>query len=86
MNLLLWVTTGALLAWAASFRAEELRYRRLLVDVAFGAIGGLLAGMAAVPLAQWLSFDTDWRGLAVALLGAAVMLLIANLRLHRDGR
>lgn len=85
MNIALWLTTGALLALAASFRSLALRRQRLLIDVGFGATGALLAGMASVPAVQWLSFETDWQGLGAAIFGAAAMLLIARLRIGRDG-
>lgn len=83
MNMVLWLALGALLAVGASFQSLTLRRQRLLIDASFGATGALLAGMASVPAAQWLSFETDWHGLVAAAFGAIAMLLIAHLRAGR---
>lgn len=86
MNMVLWLATCALLALVVSFRAPALRRERLLVDAAAAGLGAWFAGAAAVPVTHWLSFETDWTGLAVAAGGAAVMLgatgLLARLHQH----
>jgi uncharacterized membrane protein YeaQ/YmgE (transglycosylase-associated protein family) len=83
MNMVLWLATGALLALAASFPAAALRRERLLVDVAAAGIGAWVGGAALVPATHWLSFETDWTGIAAAAGGAAVMLLATGLLARR---
>ena len=83
MNLILWMTTGVLAAWLASFRDGTVCLPRLLVTMGFAALGALLGRMLAVDSPQWLSADTHWPGIAAAVSGAAFFLLIANLRAMR---
>lgn len=80
MNLVLWLATSSLIALLASFRAEQLCRQRLLADVMLTGLGAVVAGLITVPMSRWLSFDTDWPGIAAAAAGALAMLALARLR------
>jgi uncharacterized membrane protein (UPF0136 family) len=39
--------------------------------------------MLATPSGHWLSFDTHWQGIAAAIVGAVMLLGVANFRAMR---
>jgi uncharacterized membrane protein YeaQ/YmgE (transglycosylase-associated protein family) len=57
--------------------------QRLLVEVAFSSLGAVVGGMLATPSGHWLSFDTHWQGIAAAIVGAVMLLGVANFRAMR---
>jgi uncharacterized membrane protein YeaQ/YmgE (transglycosylase-associated protein family) len=83
MNLILWCVTGALIALLASLRTTTLGHQRLLVEVAFSGLGAVVGGMLATPSGRWLSFETHWQGIAAAIVGAVMLLGVANFRAMR---
>lgn len=84
MNLVLWCITGTLIAVLSSFRTTTLGRLRLLVEVAFSGLGAVVGGMLAAPREHWLSADTHWPGIAAAIIGAVMLLGVANLRAMRS--
>jgi uncharacterized membrane protein YeaQ/YmgE (transglycosylase-associated protein family) len=84
MNFMLWLVTGALVAWLASFRDGTVCMQRLLVEAGFAVLGALLGGALALEAADWFSTETHWGGIAAAGIGAAVLLLLTRLRSVRD--
>lgn len=86
MNVMLWLTAGALVALLASFKVEAVGRQRLLIDVTFCAFGALFGGLLSVPAEHWFSFEMHWAGMVAAIVGAAVLLLITHLHALRGRR
>jgi uncharacterized membrane protein YeaQ/YmgE (transglycosylase-associated protein family) len=84
MNLLMWLETGALVAWLASFRMDTLCRQRLMVDVAVAMIGALLGGLLSAASSEWLSVEIQPLGLAAAAGGSVVLLSLVHLRERRS--
>jgi len=83
MNLFLWAAMGGLIGWAAAFSQVTQGRQRLLIEVGFAVLGGLLGGFIAAPMERWFSFEVHWPGLAAAAVGAAVLLAVGSLRWRR---
>lgn len=86
MNLLIWLTTGVLVAWLARLGRPTLGRQRLLIEVLFAASGALMGGLISVRSDLWFAAETNWPGVAAAAMGAAVLLFIANLHALRSGQ
>ena len=89
MGLVFLVVFGALLGWLAAIvmRAEDAR--GLVLNVALGICGALLAGLAVHPLlggGSLLEGRYSVDGLLAALFGAIAVLLAVNLLRNREVR
>jgi uncharacterized membrane protein YeaQ/YmgE (transglycosylase-associated protein family) len=86
MNLLMWMATGALVDWLASFRTAMLCRQRLMIDVAMAMIGAVVGGLLAAGSGEWLSLEMQARGLVAAAAGSVVLLVLVHLRDRRNQR
>jgi len=82
MNPLLWLVVGAVLGWLASIETGARAPHGIVVNVAAGIAGALMAGwLLSSPFgpAAIRSGEFSLAGLVVAPLGAIVVLAVVNL-------
>jgi len=82
MNILVWVVVGGLIGWMVSLNTRSNAQQGVLFDVVVGIIGAALGGWFLSPLVSVATVNQSnfsTRGLLVSLLGAVILLWIANL-------
>jgi uncharacterized membrane protein YeaQ/YmgE (transglycosylase-associated protein family) len=82
MNPLLWLVVGAALGWLASIETGTRALHGIVVNVAAGIAGALMAGwLLSLPFGPVAirSDEFSLAGLVVAPLGAIVVLAVVNL-------
>ena len=84
MNAALWFFVGAALGWLASSETGATGLRNVAINVVSGAVGAVGAGGAFAVLVDAGSIGPSLGALAVAPLGAIMLLALVNLlRLQR---
>jgi len=81
MGIIIWLVVGGVVGWLASIIMRTDGQQGLLLNIVVGIVGALLAGFVVSPL---LGIGTINQGVSVAtflvsLLGAIILLAIANL-------
>jgi uncharacterized membrane protein YeaQ/YmgE (transglycosylase-associated protein family) len=82
LNFVVWLIAGGIIGWLASMILRTDAEQGTLLDVVVGVVGAFLAGLVLTPL---LGIGTINDGhfsvpaLLVSLLGAVVLLAVANL-------
>jgi len=82
MNILVWLVVGGLTGWVASLIMRSNAQQGVLFDVVVGIIGATLGGWFLSPLVSIATINQSnfsTLGLLVSLLGAVILLWIANL-------
>jgi uncharacterized membrane protein YeaQ/YmgE (transglycosylase-associated protein family) len=82
MNLIIMLVVGGILGWIASMIMRTDGQQGILLNVAVGVVGAVLAGYLLTPFLGGSPITTgalDIKSLAVSLLGAIVLLGIVNL-------
>jgi uncharacterized membrane protein YeaQ/YmgE (transglycosylase-associated protein family) len=80
MNVIIWLTIGALVGWATSKLTGS--PEGILMDITAGVGGAFVGGLLLGPLVgagPVNSADFSTAGLAMSLLGAVVLLAVLNL-------
>jgi uncharacterized membrane protein YeaQ/YmgE (transglycosylase-associated protein family) len=83
INVLVWLLSGGLVGWAVSWLTRPFQESVLLLQIVAGSLGALVGGVI------FLIFDTaplnifNVLGLAVALIGAMVVIGVAHVLIRR---
>lgn len=81
MGLLSWVIFGALAGWVASIIAGTNQRQGCLMNIVIGVAGAFVGGLISKLLfSSSVSFGWDIQSFAVAVLGAALLLLVFRRR------
>lgn len=81
MNILVWLVVGGLIGWVASLITRSNAQQGVLLNVVVGIVGATLGGWFLSPLVSVATVNQSnfsTRGLLVSLLGAVILLWIAN--------
>ncbi len=82
MNLIIWLVVGGLVGWLASLLMRTDAQQGILLNIAVGIVGALIAGLVLTPLVGGgtiNSGDLSLSGLLVSLVGAVILLALVNL-------
>jgi uncharacterized membrane protein YeaQ/YmgE (transglycosylase-associated protein family) len=82
MNIIIMLIVGGIIGWLASIVMRTDGQQGIILNVAVGIVGAMLAGFLITPLiggAPITSGALDIRSLVVSFLGALVLLAIVNL-------
>ncbi len=82
MNIIVMLIVGGIIGWLASIVMRTDGQQGIILNVAVGIVGAMLAGFLITPLlggAPITSGALDIRSLVVSFLGALVLLAIVNL-------
>lgn len=80
--LLMWMVLGAVVGWGASLIVRASGTQGVLIDVTFGALGGLSGGLVVTHFfASRLAEQTLMVSIAAASLGAALVIVLWRLTL-----
>ena len=81
MGLLSWVVFGALAGWVASIIVGRNNRQGCLTNIIVGVAGAFVGGILSDALfGQAVMFTWSWRGFAIAVLGAVILLVIFTRR------
>jgi uncharacterized membrane protein YeaQ/YmgE (transglycosylase-associated protein family) len=87
MNFIIWLIVGGVIGWLASMLMKTNDQQGMFLNVVVGIVGAMLGGWLITPLVGVGSIKQDsfsLAALAVAFVGAALLLAIVNL--YRRGR
>jgi uncharacterized membrane protein YeaQ/YmgE (transglycosylase-associated protein family) len=82
MNFILWIIVGGIIGWIASIIMRTNAQQGLLLNVVVGIVGALLAGLLLTPLFGVGTINQSnfsLPSLLLSLLGAVILLAVANL-------
>ena len=82
MNIIIWLVVGGLIGWVASLLMRTNDQQGLILNVVVGIVGALIGGWLLAPMFGVGTInqnDFSVGGLVVSLLGAVILLAIANL-------
>ncbi len=82
MNFIIWIVIGGILGWIASMIMRTDAQQGIFLNIVVGIIGALLGGWLLAPLFGTGTINQDdfsLGSLLVSLLGAVILLAIANL-------
>ncbi len=82
MNIIIWLVVGGVIGWVASLIMRTDAQQGVILNVVVGIVGSLLGGWFLSPLVGVSTINQSnfsLSGLLVSLLGAVVLLAIANL-------
>jgi uncharacterized membrane protein YeaQ/YmgE (transglycosylase-associated protein family) len=82
MNIIIMLIVGGLIGWIASIVMRTNAQQGVLMNIAVGIVGALLASLLLAPLFGTGSItqgDFSLSGLLISLVGAIVLLAIVNL-------
>ncbi len=79
MWILLWILFGALVGWVASMLTGNNRRMGLVTNVVVGLLGALIGGWLSTVIGIGTYAEFSLGGFVVALIGAALLLALANM-------
>lgn len=87
MNIISWILFGALAGWIASLIAGTSSRQGCLTDILVGVVGAFLGGLIMeLVTGAGVHFAFNIRSMAVAVLGAIVLLVITGATRRRSRR
>ena len=75
MEIIVWAVFGAVVGWIASVVAETSNRQNLIADIIIGVVGALVGGFTMNFLGQTSMHGINTLSLAVATLGAILVLM-----------